>query len=103
MAEKTTAKEIGSIKTIGTQKPDLPARCAERVKLAQIASDANVPIHLIGASKSLSIGNGARPDDEIRAMYVHPHGLYVESTVKGTIHRIIIPSVNLYYYEIMEG
>ena len=101
MAEKAQLGEVPKIEP--AKKSTVPSRCAERVKLAQIASDANVPIHLLGASKSLSIGNGARPDDEIRAMYVHPHGLYVESTVKGALHRVIIPAPNLYYYELTDG
>jgi hypothetical protein len=86
-----------------TQKSTLPARCAERIKLAQISSDSSVPIHMIGMSKTLIVSDGKRPDDEIKVMAIHPHGLYVESRCKGQTFRIIIPAVCLAYEILADG
>jgi hypothetical protein len=84
-------------------KSTLPARCAERIKLAQLSPDASLPIHIIGMSKTLVIGDGKRPDDEIKTMAIHPHGLYVESCCKGVTFRVIIPAVCLAYEILADG
>jgi hypothetical protein len=84
-------------------KTNLPNRCAEKIKQAQISPDSSVPIHLIGKSRTLALGNGVRPNDEIVTMAVHPHGVFVESRVAGVTHRLIIPAANLQYYELDDG
>lgn len=99
MADKTTQPIQAGLKTT---LPSIPSRCAEKIKKAQISSDSSVPIHLVGKSRTLLIGDGIRPNDEIKTMAVHPHGVFIESKIGGVTHRIIVPSVNFSYYELTD-
>ena len=99
MAELKTKPEVQNEYV----KTTYPARCGEKVKLVQLSSEHALPVQVVGDSKTLKIGNGIRRHDEIKAMAVHPHGVFVESVIKGIRRRIVITAPNISYYELADG
>lgn len=81
-----------------------PQRCGERIKMAQVASSASLAVQVVGSSKTLRVGikSPDYTDSIIEGMALHPAGLFVQASIKGTKRRVIVPYSALAYYELVD-